>query len=384
MASGGGVGRLDRLDGLQRRKPALGIPVAVFYKYVDDQGTYLAVIVTYYALFALLPLLLLATTILGFVLQGDPELQRRVLDSALSQFPVLGDQFRRPGGLAGSTSALVVGSLAATYGAMGMGAAVQNATNVAWQVPRNSRPNPFKLRLRGLLIVGFGGVAVLALTILSVLVSNTTLVEFFEESPRRWVARLVSVLVVGGVLYVLMRLSAARPDRSRTTLPGAMLTAALWHLVQQLGAVYVARVLAGADAVNQAFGLVLGLMAAIFLVSLSGMLGVELNAVLGLRLWPRALGTLVTDSVVLTDADRKAYSGYAQAQRLKGFETVSVDFGEDQEPAPDVSSTGRGSGDPRHGWQEGEHEEREQVRDDTAGGHDDKAAGSSRSAPSAT
>jgi YihY family inner membrane protein len=309
----------------------LGVPVAVLYKYIDDQGTYLAVIVTYYTLFALLPLLLMATTILGFVLQGDPELQQRVLDSALSQFPVLGDQFRQPGGLAGSTSALVVGGLVATYGAMGLGAAVQNATNIAWQVPRNSRPNPFALRARGLLVVGFGGLAVLALTTMSVLVSNTTLVEFFEDSSRRWVARLASVLVVGLVLYVLMRLSAARPDRARTTLPGAMLAAVLWHLVQQVGAVYVSQVLAGADVLNQAFGVVLGLMAAIFLVSVSGMLGVELNAVLGRRLWPRALKTIFTDSVDLTDADRRAYSGYAEAQRLKGFETVTVDFGDDDD-----------------------------------------------------
>ena len=77
------------------------MPIAVIYKYVDDQATYLAVIVTYYALFAIFPLLLLATSILGFLLQGDPELQQRVLDSALSQFPVLGDQFRRPEGLDG-------------------------------------------------------------------------------------------------------------------------------------------------------------------------------------------------------------------------------------------------------------------------------------------
>ncbi len=329
MASVAEVGPVDRF---QRRWPVIGVPIAVVYKYIDDQGTYLAVIVTYYALFALLPLLLMATTILGFVLRGDPELQQRVLDSALGQFPVLGDQFSRPGDLAGSTTALVVGGLVATYGAMGLGAAVQNATNIAWQVPRNSRPNPFVLRLRGLLIVGFGGLAVLALTTLSVLVSNTTVVEVVEGSSRRWVARVVSVLVVGAVLYVLRRLSAARPDRGRTTLPGAMLTAALWHLVQQIGAVYVARVLAGADAVNQAFGLVLGLMAAIFLVSVSGMLGVELNSVLGRRLWPRALKTIFTDAVSLTDADRRAYSGYAQAQRLKGFETVTVDFGDDRHP----------------------------------------------------
>jgi uncharacterized BrkB/YihY/UPF0761 family membrane protein len=249
-----------------------------------------------------------------------------VLDSALSQFPVLGDQFRRPEGLTGSTAAVVVGSLAALYGAIGLGTAVQNALNVAWQIPRNSRPNPILLRVRGLLIVAFGGVAVLGLTIASVLVSNTTLIAWFEGSPVRWLARVVSVLVSGGLVFVLMRLSAARPERQRTTLPGAMLTAVLWQLVQQGGALYVTHVLAGADAVNQTFGLVLGLMAAIFLLAVSGMLGIELNVVLGKHLWPRALLTPFTDAVRLTDADRRAYQGYAAAQRHKGFETVSVEF----------------------------------------------------------
>jgi len=48
--------------------------------------------------------------------------------------------------------------------------------------------------------------------------------------------------------------------------------------------------------------------------------------VLAEKLWPRALLTPFTDQVDLTDADRKAYAMYAQSQRHKGFETVSVRF----------------------------------------------------------
>jgi membrane protein len=40
---------------------------------------------------ALFPLLLLLATILGYVLHGNPHLQHQVLDSALAQFPVIGD-----------------------------------------------------------------------------------------------------------------------------------------------------------------------------------------------------------------------------------------------------------------------------------------------------
>jgi membrane protein len=57
-----------------------------------------------------------------------------------------------------------------------------------------------------------------------------------------------------------------------------------------------------------------------------GVLGVEINVVLARRLWPRALLTPFTDRVDLTEADRRAYAMYAQTQRHKGFETVTVRF----------------------------------------------------------
>ena len=43
-----------RLDRLQRRHPAVGVPIAVVYKYVDDAGGYLAALITYYAFVSLL------------------------------------------------------------------------------------------------------------------------------------------------------------------------------------------------------------------------------------------------------------------------------------------------------------------------------------------
>jgi membrane protein len=58
------------------------------------------------------------------------------------------------------------------------------------------------------------------------------------------------------------------------------------------------------------------------------MLGLETNVVLVKRLYPRALLTPFTDSVELTDADRRVYREYAQAQRHKGFERVQVTFDE--------------------------------------------------------
>ncbi len=65
-------------DRLQRRRGVFGFPLAVRLKYAEDHGSYLGAIVTYYAFFSLFPLLLVAATVLGFVLRGHAALQRSV------------------------------------------------------------------------------------------------------------------------------------------------------------------------------------------------------------------------------------------------------------------------------------------------------------------
>jgi phosphatidylserine decarboxylase len=49
------------------------------------------------------------------VLDGRPELQQQILDSTLSQFPVIGDEIADPQGLRGSVGAIIVGGIATTW-----------------------------------------------------------------------------------------------------------------------------------------------------------------------------------------------------------------------------------------------------------------------------
>ncbi|HYF74653.1 MAG TPA: YhjD/YihY/BrkB family envelope integrity protein, partial [Nocardioides sp.] len=156
---------IDAVDRGQRRFPPVAVPLAVIYKFFDDQGNYLAAIITYYAFVAIFPLLLLGTSILGFILQDNPGLESDLLDTALKQFPIIGDQLGRPEGLQGSTAGVVIGALVALYGSLGLGQALQNALNIAWSVPRNSRPNPLLLRLKSLGLLLTAGVALLVFSI---------------------------------------------------------------------------------------------------------------------------------------------------------------------------------------------------------------------------
>ncbi len=336
---------VDSADDYQRRHPVVGLPVAVFYKFFDDQGNYLAAIVTYYAFVAIFPLGLLATSILGFLLQGDPEMQRRVLESSLTELPVVGDQLGRPGGLTGSTGAVIVGGLVAIYGSLGLGSALQNAMNNAWSVPRNSRPNPFLLRLKSLLLVIAAGVAVLGITVFSVLGSNSDVLGSRLSSTLKMLISVATIALIALVLTLLFRLATARGHTWWHAAPGGIFVAVMWQALQLVSTAYVKRILGHTSSMNQTFGLVLGLVGLIYVASVIAVLGMELNVVIARRLWPRALMTPFTDSVDLTAADRKAYTSYASAQRHKGFEEVTVTFSKpslekDDEREPEPGGSG--------------------------------------------
>ena len=53
-----------------------------------------AALITYYGFLSLFPLLLLVVTILGYVLVHDPGLQNQIIDSAVSDFPIVGDELK--------------------------------------------------------------------------------------------------------------------------------------------------------------------------------------------------------------------------------------------------------------------------------------------------
>jgi len=323
--------RVDRLDEVQRRRPLLGFPLGVLYKFLDDQGNYLAAIVTYYAFIAVFPLLLIASSVLGFVLQGDETLRNEVLDSALAQFPIVGTQLGRPEGLQGSTSAVVIGGLAALYGVLGLGQAGQNAVNVVWAIPRNSRLNPLVSRLRSFLLLLLAGLTVLVIAVLSSIASHLDVLGSEANQEVRIVVGASAVLLNALVLGLMMRFATNERRGLRETLPGAITVAVLWQVLQLVGGLYVGRVVARASQLNGVFALVLGLIALIYIASVMAVLGLEVNVVLAKRLYPRSLLTPFTDAVELTAADRRVYTENAQAQRHKGFERVDVSF--DGDPA---------------------------------------------------
>lgn len=317
---------LDRVDRYQRQHRWLGFPLAVVYKFGDDQGTYLTALITYYGFLSLFPLLLLLVTILGFVLQGDPALQSRLIDSTLAQLPIVGMQLGHSvRALRGSATGIAIGILGTLYGCLGAAGAMQNAFNRVWAVPRNRRPNPLALRLRGMLLLLVLGVGVLITTGLSGL---TTSAGVFGAAIGTAVQILAVVLATATnvALFMLAFRLLTAEGHTRQLRTGALVAGIGWELLQLLGTYLVAHFLTGAPAAYGVFGLVLGLIAWIYLLALVIVIAAEVNVVAHKRLWPRALLTPFTDDVQLTPADRRAYASYVQSERHKGFQLIDVDF----------------------------------------------------------
>lgn len=325
-----------RLDRFQRRHPWAGLPLAVLYKFIDDQGNVLAALITYYAFVSLFPLLLLLVTLLGYALHGNEELQQRLLNSALGQFPVIGEQLTTNiDPLQGKVLGLVVGILGSLYGGLRVAQACQNAMNKVWAVPRNARPNPIKARGISLLLLLLLGGGVLTTTVLSAL--TTSAEEYGSDLGvgARILATVLSVAVNAVLFVVAFQLMTAEHVTASQVRGGALAAAVGWQVLQQIGTYFVGHELKGASATYGVFGLVLGLLAWIYLGALLIVLCAEYSVVRAKKLWPRSLLAPFADNVGLTEGDRRAYTSYPMTEKHKDFETVDVDFDEPDGSQPD-------------------------------------------------
>lgn len=308
--------RLRALDGLQQRRPWLSFPAAVIKKFGDDEAGRLAALIAYYGFVSLFPLLLVLVTALGFVLEGDPKTQADVLHSTLGQFPIIGDQLQRNvHSLKGSAGALAIGVVGLVLGGLGIVGATQNAFQQVWHVPRRRRPSFLAWRLRGIGLLAVLGVLLVVSTVAAGYVTAQT-------------AGVIAVL--GGVLLalasnLLLFFAAFRflsPDEipTRDLIPGVIVAAVLWQVLQHIGGYYVAHVVRHAQETSGLFAFVLGLLAWLYLGGQITLIAAEINVVRARRLWPRSF------SAPLLDADKRALTSSAETEERVQEENVEVTF----------------------------------------------------------
>jgi membrane protein len=311
--------RLHAIDRRQQRTRGLRFIAATYKKFGDDQAGQLAALIAYYAFVSIFPLLLVFVTMLGFVLQGHPADQHKIVSGTLGQFPVLSDSLKVQA-LKGSGVALAVGIVGALLAGMGITSAAQNAFNRIWAVPFKSRPNFLLTRLRSL-----GMLAVLGtLTIVS-----TAAAGFVGASSHGALAVLAGVLIAFAVNLVLFmiafKLLTAADVSWHDYLPGVIVAAILWQLLQHLGGYYIDHTLKHTQPLYGTFAVVLGLLAWLYLGAQLVIFAAEINVVRARRLWPRSFF-----SEPLLDADVRALTASAEIEERVEQENVEVSF---EEPA---------------------------------------------------
>ncbi|MFF5406906.1 YihY/virulence factor BrkB family protein [Streptomyces misionensis] len=327
------MGFLERVDGFQRRHHWVGLPLGVLYKFYDDQGLYLAALLTYYGFLSLFPLFLILVAVLSTFLSDDPSLRQQVMDSALRKFPVIGDQLgHNIHSFHGNGAALAAGIAGSVYGSLGVAQAAQYALNKIWAVPRHARPDPLRSRLKGMVFLLVLAVGLCASTLLSVAASRTSLFGVRLRGGSWLAVTAGSVCLNTLLLLVSYRLLTHRALPLRRLAGVALGGACAWQALQWVGSYYVSHVLHGATATYGMFGIVLGLLAWLYVGALIFIMAAEAGAVWVMRLWPRSLLTPFTDRVQLSAADRRAYRSYAATEAFKGFQKVSVRFDPPPEP----------------------------------------------------
>jgi len=313
-----------RVDTYQQGHRRAAVTFAVIKKFGDDRASALAALIAYNGFLALFPLLLFLTTILGFVLGHDHEAERAVLNSALKDFPIIGNQLVdsiRP--LRGNAAALAVGLGFSLWGALGVTQAGQLAMAEVWNVPGVVRPN-FVTRLgRGLGLFALIGIGVLGSTALAAASTFGGGTIGFKVG-----ATLVSAALNVALYTLTFRLLTPKSIPTGDLVPGAIVGGLVWSGLQLLGGYLVGHQLRHASQVYGYFASVIGLVSWLYLGAQVSLYAAEMNVVRVRRLWPRSIV-----QPPLTDADRRTFDAIARQGERRPEQSVESNW-DDSQTAP--------------------------------------------------
>ena len=313
------VERLARkADTAQQGVRPIAFAVGVFKKFGDDRGGSLAALLTFYGFLSLFPLLLLLVTILGFFNGSEHSFVQRVENSAFSQFPVVGTKLSSNiHGLQGrSVFGLIVGILFVLWGSQGALQTAQYAQAEIWNIPGVNRPSFWaRLGRTGLMMLVLG----LFLLASTVLAGVVTIGHHGAWAVVGAVA--VSLIVNVGLFVVAFRLLTPKQIPWKDMVPGALVGAVGWTVLQYIGGVLVEHSLRNTSKEYGTFALVLGLISFLFLAAQVTLYAAEVNVVRVRHLWPRGMV-----QPPLTVADKEVLSSIALEGKRRPEQYVSTGF----------------------------------------------------------
>jgi uncharacterized BrkB/YihY/UPF0761 family membrane protein len=242
-----------------------------------------AALISHFGFLSVFPLLLVFTTVLGFVLQNDASARKRIVGSALEQLPFVGKQIAKdPGTLHGNAVVLVLGLLVSLWAGMKAFVAVHSALDDIAETPLDDRSSLVTTRLRALLGMGYIGGAQVGTAILASIAGVTGIPVISK------VLLLVGTTAINtAILGLSYRWLRTDKPEWRSLLPGAVTGGIIFAILQFVGVAIVARQVAHATPVYGDFAAVIGLLYWLSLHAMVALGGAELNAALTADAPPR-------------------------------------------------------------------------------------------------
>lgn len=239
-------------------------------RYQEQKGDYYAAGLTFFTVLAIVPIIMVAFSIAGFVLAGRPELMDQLREVIADNIPgQLGDTVQDliDSAIDSRGAVGIIGLLTASYAGLGWMANLRDALTAMWDHPRG-KGNFVVVKLRdtgALLSLGSAMVLSLGLSALSSGPVTRRIVEWFNMEnligigvALRIVALVFSVAATSVVFtWVIARLPR-EPVTFRSALRAGVIAGIVFEILKQVGSLYLERVLGGPAGV--AFGPVLGIL----------------------------------------------------------------------------------------------------------------------------
>jgi YihY family inner membrane protein len=307
-------------DDRQQERWWLAHPIGTVRKYADDRGSAFAGLVTFQVFLGMLPLLVVVLTVLGRVLGGSEELREAALESALGQFPVLGERIEDDlSALSADGWWVAVSIVGLLWTSSGIYHGLQLAMNQVWNVEGIHRQGFVSRHVRAVVLF----VLVVGAGIGSAFLDVTRLLGGVPPVLLSMVGALTSAAFAAVLLLGVFRIVTAPVVPTVRLVPAAVLAGLIWDLLQKIGSWIVLDRLSQAGDLYGSIGFVVVVLFWINLLARSAIFANEWAVVSWRELWPRRIA-----QPPLTEADRIVLVGLARNERRRPEEHVEVRFDE--------------------------------------------------------
>src|SRR5216683_4929583 len=274
----------DRIDAMGRLMKT--VPGRVIQKFLEDQAPNWAALIAWNALFAMFPIVISASSLLGYALRMFGAANDAVYKTIFSIIP--GDpqqQAQLFNAVYGVKSQSGVLFLIGLVGLLWGGSALFGAIEQAFAVIYHTKPRDF-IRQR---LIAFGmvflftilvGIAVATSALLPALKHIPNIPEFLYSGAAAFILQVLVGITAGFLLFgTIYFVIPNRKQNLGKIIPGALVAAVLFELITLVFPLYIS-LNRGLNQYGATFGLLFVLMTFLFFLGLVTMIGVELNSVL--------------------------------------------------------------------------------------------------------